>query len=213
MGKSTLTAALSREREVQVFRMRESAWSHREVVPGLSEALLRSDDPLGWVDDKFVEPLLRESIPRILALRPELVVFENFPGNASQVTTLHTFLATLSQPPSRLTVVELVAPPDQLRSRIEIRRVCVVCEPDLRGEPHAPASGSSGDPERCDSCGAQLRRRSSDEFDRFEARLSRYTSSRSALVERFLHHGVEVHRVSGLGSRRLIARTIGTLLT
>jgi adenylate kinase len=197
-GKTTVSAALAAERKVSIFRLRESAWLCRHLVPGLADALRETRDPLGWIDDELISPLLREEIPRLMSVfpSPEVVILENFPGNERQVESLVEYLSTVGPSQTRYRVVELEVPPPLLRARVEERRVCSACDPDPRGDPHAPALDSQSVPGRCARCGGELQRRPSDEPDRFELRLCRYRSNRPGLLAACAAHGVTVSKVS-----------------
>ena len=194
-----MASALANEVGAGVFRLRESAWRNRHRIPGLDLALRHSTDPLGWIDDRFVVPLLQEAWSGASIGGGGIMLLENFPGNAAQVSLLWSVLDAFEVDAQRMRAIELIAPDPVLDARVRSRRVCLSCEPDPRADPHFPAVESSAARGRCDRCGRRLRRRASDAKDRFEARLARYRLNRPSLVDRFGLHGVEVREVPTLG--------------
>jgi adenylate kinase family enzyme len=169
-GKSTLTAALTDGFGCAVVRLRELA--HRDQNrPGMDRALFASTDPLGWLPETTVNVLLRRALLGHGFTACGMVVLENLPGSLAQAMLLRRLAREAG---ARLAAVELVASDAEVSLRVRQRRVCPVCEPDPRGDPHRPAAPRADAPERCARCAGVLSVRPSDATEVFTARLGRY---------------------------------------
>jgi len=168
VGKSTVTASVAGALGAEVFRLRDFGGRFRHDHPYLDD-LFAPVDAFGRFGDPAVEVLLTAAFgPPDLTGR---VLLENFPGSVAQLRLLSELAAEHGW---IFRVVELAAPDTVVAARSNARRVCAVCEPDPRCDPHRPARGRPGDPEVCSDCGAGLQRRRCDEPDRFAARLHRF---------------------------------------
>lgn len=166
-GKTTVSTTLAQSRGLPVFRLREAAIVHADLLADLAP----SADPLGWVGIRAVDRILRAAfIDGRFDTGIGPVLLDNFPGNAEQLHRLAGVAAVIGR---RITILELRADKSTLTVRVATRRICPTCGPDR----HAPATASMADPACCARCGAQLARRDSDVLPRHALRLSRYRTN------------------------------------
>ncbi|MGH8887550.1 MAG: hypothetical protein ACRDYX_20750 [Egibacteraceae bacterium] len=180
------------------FRLRDFSARQAGNDPLLTRQLVASPDPLGWLPDAVVHDLLVAAFEqdRFPVGDAELVVLENFPGNAAQAACLMDVLwrARVALP-ARLGAVELVAPDAVVWRRAATRRACPGCEPDERGDPHLPAVESPERPGRCASCGTALQPRKGDAPAMLARRLARFRNNIDAIRAAFFAEGIDVYRI------------------
>ncbi|WP_045877683.1 hypothetical protein [Pseudofrankia sp. DC12] len=136
-GKTTLTVALGQLPGRAVFRLRE------HVPETILAATATSAERLGWIDDFTVLTALRSYLDAtVRAGETDTLLFDNFPGNGTQV---RLFLLALRQhaPGCVVQAVELAAGPVTLYRRAQQRRVCHRCERDPIRDPHRGSATAS----------------------------------------------------------------------
>lgn len=191
VGKSTVSGRLAEIYEAGVFRLREFAQLSRTAGWITPERFL-GDNHLGWLPDNIVDALIGEAFLGMrFALRP-LVVCEGLPGTAEQV---HILRRTAQRLGAALSIVELDASDDVLRTRVNNRRVCGTCEPVLEGRPHRHARPDPEDSDRCRCCGQVLSRRRSDDPRAFSRSLEHYRNRLPGIRGAAQSFGVSYRRI------------------
>lgn len=206
-GKTTLTARLSEASGTAVFRLRE------HVPTTILAATATSAERLGWIDDFTVIATLRAYLEDlVMAGGTGTVIFDNFPGNATQV---RHFLAALRQqaPGCAVVAVELAVNVTTLYRRAYHRRVCHRCERDPIRDPRLPAEARADDPQRCARCGGILHPRRGDAPRLLRARLQRYRQTADGIKEAFAGSGVIVHELDSGTTPEETAHAVTALLT
>lgn len=170
VGKSTVSAYIQKTLGVGVFRLRDFAQVCR-AAGWISEDEFATSDHLGWFSNDTVKALIGHAFLREQFPQSRIIVCENFPGTPEQV---HSLRRVAQLRAAQISIIELDADEDALRTRVSTRRVCGTCEPDLGGEPHRPARPDPADAGRCERCHQPLTQRRSDTARTFTLRLSRY---------------------------------------
>jgi len=192
-GKSTLTARWKEGGARTVFRLSAHIYARARTDPGLRAAIEATTDPLGWLPDAVVCPLVQAALahPGYSPAPGARLLMENYPGTAAQARHLSGLL------PGRLAALELVLPPGAEEQRAAQRRVCGTCEPDPLQDPRSPAAFSvtAGLDEHCVACGSPVTARPSDRPELLARRVQRYRENSPAIRSAFASADVRVHRI------------------
>jgi adenylate kinase len=190
VGKTTLIMRLGYVPGRQIFRLRE------HVPETILAATATSAERLGWIDDVTVTRALRGYIEAVVSDggATRIVLLDNFPGNDMQAQLLLSIL-NRSAPTCVVSVVELVADPATIQSRVRERRVCHRCERDPIHDPRVPALPNPADPRRCARCNSVLQPRRGDAPRLLRARMQRYQRAAAGIREAFAAAGIEVVQI------------------
>jgi len=182
-GKSTIVRGLAHAQGAPVFRLRETIRARPDLLAGLAP----SRDPLGWVSLEAVRRVLTATFLSSEYAAAPVVLLDNFPGTAGQLSLLAEIAAQAGR---RLALLELTVTAATVVARVAERRVCPACGPDS----HAPAQPASDDADVCSSCRTALIRRTSDAPRLHGLRMARYLANRPEIAESAADHGIE-HRI------------------
>ncbi|MEU5762176.1 hypothetical protein [Nocardia sp. NPDC047648] len=185
VGKTTLTLAVGGNARRHTFRLRD------QVPADVLVTTAGTAGGLGWIDTDIVDQTLRTYLHSIVQRGIDVVLMDNFPGSAEQVSLLFDALAQ-SAPMARVEPIEMCAASNVVRNRARRRRVCQRCEKDPVADPRIPAMSSLLDGWKCSKCGALLHSRRGDASRLFKARTKRFDRSIDDIRAAFMAHGVEV---------------------
>ncbi|MGY5310244.1 hypothetical protein [Nocardia gipuzkoensis] len=185
VGKTTLTLAVGGNARRHTFRLRD------QVPADVLAATAGTAGRLGWIDTDIVDQTLRSYLHSIVQRDIDVVLMDNFPGSAGQVSLLLNALAHAA-PMARVEPIEMRAASEVLRHRARYRRVCQRCEKDPVADPRIPAKPSLLDDWKCSKCGALLHFRRGDAPGLLKARARRFDSSIDEIRAAFTAHGVDV---------------------
>lgn len=188
-GKSTLCSLLATREDRAIFRLREL------VPPNKLAGSVSTSSALRWLDDQIVRDALSNFLTYHAKVRTSILIYDNFPGSADQVSMLAA-LSRAIPPPRRYLALVLSLDSRLTRLRANARRVCQTCEKDPIADPRLPASTLPQQPSTCRVCGSELATRLGDKGDLFLARLSRYNSNEPSVRQALLAHGFEVNEAS-----------------
>ncbi|MEU2254439.1 hypothetical protein ABZ540_14880 [Nocardia xishanensis] len=185
VGKTTLTLALGDDARRRSFRLRD------QVPAEVLAATAGTVERLGWIDTDIVGQTMRSYLDSLVHRDVDVVLMDNFPGSAEQVSLLLDTLAH-SAPRARVEPIEMRADSKVLRKRARHRRVCQRCEKDPVADPRIPARSSLLDDWLCGKCGALLHFRRSDAPRLLEARTKRFNSSIGEIRAAFTTNGIDI---------------------
>ncbi|SNY85896.1 hypothetical protein SAMN04244553_3792 [Nocardia amikacinitolerans] len=185
VGKTTLTLALGSDARRQTFRLRD------QVPVQVLAATTGTAERLGWIDTHIVDQTLRSYLDSIVNRDVDVVLMDNFPGSAEQVSLLLDALAH-SAPTARVEPIEMRAEGKVLHNRARRRRVCQRCEKDPVADPRIPARSSVLDDWHCGRCGTLLHLRRGDAPRLLAARTKRFDSSINEIRAAFTANGIDI---------------------
>ncbi|MEV0339440.1 hypothetical protein AB0H49_10465 [Nocardia sp. NPDC050713] len=185
VGKTTLTLALGNRARRHTFRLRD------QVPADVLAATAGTAAHLGWIGTDIVDQALHSYLDFVVQRDVDVVLMDNFPGSAGQVSLLLEAVAH-SAPMARVEPLELHADSKVLRNRARQRRVCQRCEKDPVADPRIPAKPSLFDDWLCGKCGALLHFRRGDAPRLLEARTKRFDSSIDKIRAAFTANGVDI---------------------
>ncbi|WP_431955839.1 hypothetical protein [Nocardia lijiangensis] len=185
VGKTTLTLALNDDPRRHTFRLRD------QVPADVLAATAGTVEHLGWIDTGIVDQTLRSYLYSVSHRDVDVVLLDNFPGSAAQVSLLLDALAH-SAPMASVEPIEMRADSKVLRNRARHRRVCQRCEKDPVADPRMPAKPSLLDDWACGKCGALLHFRRGDAPRLLKARTKRFDRSIDEIRAAFTAKGVDI---------------------
>ncbi len=178
-----------------IFRLRKEI-DPRELV----------DDkgvPKDWLESAVVRKAFDMVVVREQLRGTDLLVCDNFPGNAEQVDLL---AAVAGQ--HNVMIVRLMVAAEVIGNRLNERRVCMACESDPLQDPRSPAARSFEDSERCAACASPLLKRPGDSEDVRMARIRRFDRKVMAILARCRHHDIGVCNVDATQPTAVIGEAV-----
>ncbi|MEV0359394.1 hypothetical protein AB0H71_25390 [Nocardia sp. NPDC050697] len=206
-GKTTLTLALGKSPDRQVFRLREHV--SPEIV---RQTASHGPRDLGWIDDDVVDLAVRQYLSAVAAnSRICTVLLDNYPGTGKQVDMLLDTTRVLA-PDCIFEPIELVLDAPARRKRARARRVCHRCEHDPAADPRLPATPSKLGGWTCGNCGSLLHPRRGDAPSLFAARTKRHDDTVEDVRAAFDRVGIATNSVDAADAAATVARIVEPLL-